>query len=117
MAREANDTDVEGEVFSSELCSDSNLAGAFEKLGFEFGISEGATVFVAAGGELVVVARRGHLDSFQTGLGGGAANDKGEVIRGARCGAEALHFLDTEFTERLRIEQGLCLLVEEGFVG
>ena len=117
MAREANDTDVEGEVFSSELCSDSNLAGAFEKLGFEFGISEGATVFVAAGGELVVVARRCHLDGLQASLGGGAANDKGEVIRGARCGAEALHFLDTEFTERLRIEQGLCLLVEEGFVG
>jgi hypothetical protein len=39
------------------------------------------------------------------------------VIGRAGGGAERLHFLDAEFLEALRIEQGLGFLIEKGLVG
>lgn len=47
MAWEADDADVECEVFAAELGTDSDFAGEGEEFLFEFDVAKGLAVFVA----------------------------------------------------------------------
>ena len=117
MAGEADDADIEGEVFSAKLGADADLAGDSEEFFFQLEIAEGLAVFVALGGEVVVIFGGGEFDGFQAGLGGSAADDESEVVGRAGGGAEGTHFFDAEFSEALGVEEGFRFLIEEGLVG
>lgn len=116
MAGEANDADVEGEVFAAELGTDADVAGDFEEFGFEFGVTKGLTVFIALSGEGVEVFGGGEFYGFEAGFGAGAADDEDEVVGRAGGGAEGAHFFEAEFLEASGVEEGFGFLVKEGFV-
>ena len=76
MAGESYDTDIEGEILAAELRADTDHARCSQEFLLQFEITECLAVFIALSGKLIVVASRGHLDGFQAGFGGGAANDQ-----------------------------------------
>ena len=117
VARQADDADVEREPFAAELRADAEGVRDLQELGLEGEVAEGAAVLVARSRERVVVVGRGQLDGLHGRLGGGAADDEGEVVRRAGRGAERLHLLGQELDEGLRVQDGLGLLVEVALVG
>lgn len=88
MTRQADDADIERKVFPAKLGTDAAGARFFEHLLFELDIAEGAAVFVAGGGEVVVILCRGEFDVFHRRFGRGATDDEGEVVRRTRGSAE-----------------------------
>ncbi len=60
--------------------------------------------------------RGGQLDGLHRGLGGGAADDDRQVVRRASGRAEALHLFGQESDERLRVQDGLGLLIQVALV-
>jgi len=117
MAWQADDAHIKGEVFSAKLGTDADLACRDKKFLLELEVPECLAVFVALGGQGIVVAGGGHLDGFQTAFSRGAANDEGDVVGRAGGGSQGAHFLDTEFFQAFRIEQGFCFLIEKCFIG
>ena len=65
MTGQADDAHVVGEVFAAELCTEANAVSLFEYLFLELYVAECAAIFVARGGQVVVVVGRGQLDSEQ----------------------------------------------------
>lgn len=59
MARQTDYSDVVGEIFSAELCAEANLFGGFLEFVLKFDVAERVAVFVALGGEVVVIFDRG----------------------------------------------------------
>ena len=112
MTRQADDAHVERKVFPAKLSTDAALARGLEHLFFKFDIAKGAAVFVACGGEVVVILRRGEFDVFHRRFGRGATDDEGEVIRRACGGAERGHFFAEELHDALRIQHGAGFLIQ-----
>ncbi len=117
MAGEADYADVVGKVFTAELRTEAKTLGLFLEDGLEFKIAEGMAAFIAVGGKGVVVLNGRFLYGLEVFLGGSAADYECDMIGRASSRAEALHLLDEEGNELFGIEQGLCLLIEVGFVG
>lgn len=117
MTRQADDAYIERKVFPAKLGADSAFARGLKHLFFKFDIAKGAAVFVAGGGEIVVILRGGEFDVFHRRFGRGTADDEGQMVGRARGGAERGHFITEELHDALRIEHGAGLLIKEGFVG
>ena len=117
VPREADDPDVVGKVLAAELGADAQLVRLVEQLLLQFQIAERLAVLVPLGRKLVVILGGGELDRFHAGIGTGAADDDGDVIRRAGGGAEVLHLADQELQQAFRGEQRLGLLEEGGLVG
>ena len=113
---QADNAHVEREVFPAKLSADAASARFFEHLRFELDIAKGAAVFVAGGGQAVVILRRGKFDVFHRRFSRGATDNEGEMIRGTSGGAERGHFFAEELHNALRIQHRAGLLIEEGFV-
>ena len=64
MAGEADDPDVQTEVFAAELSTDPEFPGGLQCLRFKRLVAESAALRVAGLGQAVQVARRGQLDGF-----------------------------------------------------
>ena len=112
MARQADDPDVEGEIFPAELRAVAGLLRRLEELLLHLDVAERLASLVPGRGQVVEVPRGGELHRLQARLGGGAADDEREVVRRARGGPERLHLLDEELLERGGVQQRLRLLVE-----
>ncbi len=117
MSREAYDPDVVREILAAELGADAELAGLLEQLLLQFHVAERLAMLVALRGQLVVVPRGGELDRLQAGVGTGAADDDGDVIRRAGSRAEGPELADQEFQDAFRGQHRLRLLVEGRLVG
>ena len=117
VAGKTDDADVVGKGFAAELCAQSNFVCLFEQFFFEFDVAEGASCFVAGGGQVVIVVCGSQLHCQQVLFGGGASDDEGDVIGRAGCSSEALHLVHEEGHERFRVQNCLGLLVEIGLVG
>ena len=117
VARQADDAAVEGEPLAAELGADAEGVGDLQELGLEGEVAEGAPVLVAGGRERVVPMGGGELDGLHRRLGGGAADDEGEVVGRAGRGAERAHLVGEEGDEGLGVQDGLGLLVEVALVG
>ena len=117
VAGQAHDADVVGKVFAAELGAETDVACLFEQAGLELKVAEGATGFVARGGERVVVVGGGELDGEHGLLGAGAADDNGDVVGRTSRGAEGFHLADEEGHEGVGVEDGLGFLIEVALVG
>ena len=118
VAGQAHHPHVVAEVLAAELGTDAELPGQLEHLLLQLGVAEA----VAGGGipglrELVEVLGARVLGCLEGELGAGAADDDGQVVRGAGSGAEAAQLLVEEAHHRVGVEHGLGLLEQEGLVG
>ena len=107
MAGEADDADVEGEVLAAELGADAGLLGELEELGLGLEVAEGAAALVAGGGEGVVVLCGRELDGLEIELGGGAADDDGEVVGGQAAVPRDFIFSKTNFSRLAGLRRAL----------
>ena len=117
MARHADHTHVMAEVLAAELRADAHLARHLQNRLLHLQVAEGAAELVAARVQVVEVLGGGQLHGLQTGLSGGSADDDGEMVRGARSGAQRLDLRLDEGHQTLRRQQRLCLLEEVRLVG
>ena len=117
MARQADHADVVGEVFTAKLRAEAEVLGFLEQLLFELNVAERLAVFVAFRWQRVVVARGSQLHGFQRGFRRGSADNKRDMVRRARRGAEGAHLLNQVIFQLSRGDQRFGFLVEIGFVG
>ena len=117
MARQTDHTDVVGEVFAAELCAEADLLAGLLELILKLDVAEGVAVFVALGGEVVVIFDGGFLHGLEIFLGRGATDDECDMVGRTGGGAESLHLLHQEGDEGLGVDDGLGLLIEIGLVG
>ena len=118
VARQADDTDIMGQGLTAKLGSEANLMGFGEQFLLQVDIAEGATCLVARRGQRVIILDAGQLDGQQVLLGRRAADDEGNMIGRARCGAQRLHLLHQERQQgALILDGGLGHGVEIGLVG
>ncbi len=117
MARSAYHTHVVHVVLAAELCAQTYLLAYLLYLGLPFQIAEAAAALVARGGQLVEISGRGLLDGRQTHLGRRAADADRKVV-GRTCRRTQIgNVLADELRERLLVQKGFGLLIEEGLVG
>ncbi len=117
MARQPDHADVVAEVLSAELGADPEPPRHLVDLRLEGEIPEPAPVLVARGRQAVEVAGGGQLGDLQGVLRRRAADHHGEVVRGARRGAERADLLLQERGEAPGVQERLRLLEEEALVG
>lgn len=117
MARQTDYSDVVGEIFSAELCAEANLFGGFLEFVLKFDVAERVAVFVALGGEVVVIFDRGFFHGLEVLLGRGAADYESDMVGRAGGRAEGFHFLHKEGNEGLGVDDGLRFLIEVSLVG
>ena len=56
MSRQANHSDIVTEIFAPKLCANSHLAGHFEDLSLEFGVSNGMPPLIALGWQIIKIS-------------------------------------------------------------
>mmetsp|Transcript_39878 Transcript_39878/g.127519 ORF Transcript_39878/g.127519 Transcript_39878/m.127519 type:complete len:414 (-) Transcript_39878:45-1286(-) len=116
VARQPYHAHVMAEIFPSELRPDAHLLGELMDLRLPFQVPEGAPMHVPAGVQVVVVARRGHLDRLEVVLRAQAADDHREVVGRTRGSPEGLDLLVEKLDELRGVEQRFGLLKQEGLV-
>ena len=117
MPRQPHDAHVMAEILAAELRADAEVLGQLVDLGLQRGVADGVAGPVAGGRQPVEVAGGGQLHRLQRRLGGGAADDDGQVVGRAGAGPERLHLLLDEGQQLRLVQHRAGLLVEEGLVG
>ena len=117
VSGQPDDADVVAEVLAAELCTESEVLGEFEDGLLEFPVPESVPQFGVAGlRQIIEVVGTGELRGLEREFGRGSADDDGQMIRRAGCGAEGGDLLGEKSQHRRLVEHGLRLLVEEGLV-
>ena len=118
VAGQADHPHVVAEVLAPELGPDPELAGQLQHPLLPGQVPEAVPGGgVAPGGQRVQVAGRGQLGRLEVVLGRGAPHHQGQVVGRAGGGAQQPQGLVQEVDQRLLVEQGLGLLVQERLVG
>jgi hypothetical protein len=117
VARQADHAHIVREVLAPELGPDAGLVAELLHLLLELEVAEGASELVARGRQRVQVTRARELHRLERELRRRAPDHERQVIGRAGGGAERSDLLGDEAEQRLRVQQRLGLLVEEGLVG
>ena len=117
VARQTYDADVVGEIFSSELCSETDLVGLLKHLLLKFHVTESPSGLIAGRRQSVIVVRGSQLDCQKVLLSRCATNHECDVVWRTGSRSESLHLLHEERHESTRIENCLGHLIEVGLVG
>ena len=106
-----------GHVLATELSTQADVASGFKERLFEFDVTECTTGFVARGGQIVIVVRRGQLHRQHRAFNGRAADHESDVIRRTSSRTQRLHLFNQVGNERSRIQNGLRFLIQIRLVG
>ena len=118
MARQADHPHVVAEVLAAELGADARRRRELPAPAASSSLSRMAwPSSLPRVGQAVEVAGAGQLHRLEVHLGARAADHDGQVVGRAGRGAEGLDLLADEGQQRLRVQQGLGLLEQEGLVG
>ena len=64
VTRQTNDANIMSEIFTSKLRTNTKLLTGLEQHFFQLNITECLSLLVSAGGQIVVIFRRGQLGNF-----------------------------------------------------
>ena len=104
------------QILAAELCAYTALLADLQHLLLPFQIAEAAPALIAGGGQRIEIAGRSLLDRRKAHLGRCSADADGQMVGRAGRRSQILDMGLDELRQGLFVEQGLRLLVEEGFV-
>ena len=117
MTRHTDHADIMSEIFSSELCSQTETVRSLKKFLLKLYITESMTILVTFCGKVIIIFHRSFLHCRKVCLSGCSSDDKCDMIRRTCSCAESLHFLYQEWNESFLIQNSLCFLIKICFVG
>ena len=117
VARQPDHAHVVAEIFAAELRADAERLRHLLDLPLHLAIAEGMAVLGAVLRQRVVIFAGGELDRLHGHLGGGAADDDGEMVGRARRGAERQHLLLEERQQPIARQDRRRRLEQKRFVG
>ena len=98
-------------IFTSELCTQTNLMRFFKNFLFQFDITESTSVLITRSRKIVVIMSRSKFHRQKILLGRSSANDKCDMIRRTSCRTQCLHLLNQERNQCFRIQDCFRLLI------
>ena len=112
VAGQTDNAYVVCQIFTAELCAESDTVRFFQDLFFQLDVTECSSEFVSGRGQTIVVVGGCQFHGEQVFLGRSPADDECNVIGRTGCRTQCFHFFHQERNECPGVENGFRFLVE-----
>ena len=105
------------QIFTTELCAQSNLVSFFQHLFFQLNITESTTILISCSRQIIVKVSGSQFHSQQILLGRSTADNESNVIRRTSSCSQSLHLFNQERNQCTGIQNCFCFLIQICFIG
>ena len=105
------------QIFTAELCTQTDLVSFFQYLFFQFDITESTAKFISRSRQIIVEVSRRQFHCQQVLLSRSTADHKSDMIRRTSGSSQSLHFFHQERNQCTRVQNCFCFLIQICFVG